>query len=114
MKTLLLPGSLLLFGCVSHPPETKAATAHSPAVAVEAPALATFRWSKGDEPVRMIRASEGFCFLTSIGGSFGGGGEHVDIRVEDGWWWLSGHCKQRSLWAEATCVTYAHADSAAR
>jgi len=30
----------------------------------------------------------------------------VRIAVDDGWWYLSGHCQQPLLWAEATCIAY--------
>jgi hypothetical protein len=64
------------------------------------------RWQVGQERVRLMRAADGFCFLSAVGGGFAGGGEWVRVAVDDGWWYLSGHCLQPELWAEATCVDY--------
>ena len=63
------------------------------------------RWQVGQERVRLMRAADGFCYLSAVGGGFAGGGEWVRVAVDDGWWYLSGHCQQPLLWAEATCVT---------
>ncbi len=50
-----------------------------------------YDWSSGSPPVKMIHRSEGFCFLSSIGGGFNGGGEEVRVHIgEDGYWYLSG------------------------
>jgi len=64
------------------------------------------RWRVGQERVRLMRAADGFCFLSAVGGGFAGGGEWVRVAIDDGWWYLSGHCLQPELWAEATCVAY--------
>ena len=63
-----------------------------------------FTWKAGDPPVKMLAAIEGFCFLSSTGGSFQGGGEAVKVYLKDGWWYLSGVSCQSSLWAQATSV----------
>ena len=65
-----------------------------------------FQWSAGKPRVRMIRAEDGICFLSAVGGSFAGGGEWIRVRVDDGWWYLEGHCQQPLVWAEATCVKF--------
>ena len=75
---------------------------------------AVFRWSVGQERVRMIRAEDGICFLSAVGGSFAGGGEWVRVRIDDGFWYLEGHCQQPFVFAEATCVQFEHLASAAR
>ncbi|HZN38591.1 MAG TPA: hypothetical protein VFD82_07295 [Planctomycetota bacterium] len=80
----------------------------------EVVAHAVFRWSVGQERVRMIRAEDGICFLSAVGGSFAGGGEWVRVRIDDGFWYLEGHCQQPFVFAEATCVQFDHLASAAR
>ena len=101
MKTLLLPSALVLCAIpqfVSQSVESRSAP--------DAPVPQTFKWAKGDKPIKMIREREGFCFLSAVGGSFAGGGERVEIFVDDGWWWMKGTCLQPSLWARATCIRY--------
>ncbi len=49
-------------------------------------------WRKGQPSLRLIRAEEGFCFLTGVTGSFQGGGETLFVRIEqDGDWHFGGH-----------------------
>src|SRR5262249_31355565 len=46
-----------------------------------------YQWKQGDQPVKMIAAEEGFCFLSSVSGKFQGGGESVRVHLDkDGFW----------------------------
>ena len=110
LKSAFLPFFLLLFAlpqsrsapdapCVPDEPGDKAAPNET---------YRTFKWGKGDPPIEMIRADEGFCFLSGVGGSFAGGGERVRVCIRDGWWYLEGTCMLRSLWAEAMSVRHEH------
>ena len=57
-----------------------------------------YMWKRGEGPIRMIHKSRGFCFLTSVGGQFAGGGEAVRVHIAaDGYWYLSGNTKQPLL-----------------
>ena len=70
----------------------------APAVAVPAPPkppaagaieYTFYEWKKGDAPVKMIHRDEGFCYLVGINGALAGGGESVQITIEnDGYWYL--------------------------
>lgn len=48
-----------------------------------------YNWSSGQR-VRMITSDEGYCFLTTVGGDFGGDGDRVRVRVVDGSWYMEG------------------------
>ena len=37
------------------------------------------RWCHGDEPIRLLPADKGFCFVSGMGGDFQGGGEGVRV-----------------------------------
>ena len=95
---------LLTLGSCVHPPRCPA---HECCAPQASPAVEVFRWRNGEPPVRMLRTSEGHCFLSGLSGSFEGGGEGVEIYAEEGWWWLHGHSKQRYLEATATGIRYA-------
>ena len=41
---------------------------------VAPPLVESYRWQKGDKPIKMLRPDEGFCFLSKINGGFRGGG----------------------------------------
>lgn len=62
------------------------------------------RWCHGDEPIRLLPADKGFCFVSGMGGNFEGGGEGVRVFVDDGAWWVSGYSCQPSLWVEVTVM----------
>ena len=62
-------------------------------------------WKQGDPTVKMIGQSEGFCFLSGMGGHFQGQGEEVRVaQAESGEWTLSGTSKQFGVAAEAVSV----------
>jgi hypothetical protein len=63
-------------------------------------------WHYGDPAKKLMRAAEGICFLSGIGGNLEGGGEAISIVIRDGWWVLEGKSAQESLWATATCVRF--------
>lgn len=64
-----------------------------------------YEWVQGQGPVWMIPISQGFCFLTRVSGSFGGGGESVHVYDGgDGYWWLGGSSFQQGVSARARCV----------
>lgn len=60
-------------------------------------------WKDGQEPVRLLQADEGFCFLSAVGGSFGGPQESVGIVLRDGAWHL-GDTAREFLVAKAISV----------
>jgi len=62
------------------------------------------RWSHGDQPIRLLPADKGFCFVSGMGGNFQGGGEGVRVSVDDGAWWVAGYSCQPSLWVEVTVM----------
>ena len=48
-----------------------------------------YHWERGQPKVRMIRQSEGFCFISHVAGHFSGGGERVSVvAASDGYWYL--------------------------
>lgn len=63
------------------------------------------RWSHGDQPIRLLSADKGFCFVSGMGGNFQGSGEGVRVFVDDGAWWVAGYSCQPSLWVEVTVMT---------
>ncbi|MEP6669208.1 MAG: hypothetical protein ABJF10_08650 [Chthoniobacter sp.] len=70
-------------------------------------AYETRTWRQGEPPVRLIRKEEGFCALTSVTGSFQGGGEIVKVYVaDDGFWYLGGESQQEGVAAECIIVRY--------
>jgi hypothetical protein len=55
--------------------------------------------------VKMLPANKCFAFITSVAGSFAGGGERVWVEVRaDGFWYLCGHSLQPQVSAKARCV----------
>ena len=105
--SVVLPCMLLLFAWPSEPPPPAPApsspVAHDPDMDQR---YRVFKWVVGNDPIKLIRVRDGFCFLSAVGGSFAGGGEHVRVYVEGGWWYLDGNCLQPLVWAEATCVEF--------
>jgi hypothetical protein len=48
-----------------------------------------FEWERGQKKVKMLPCSEGFCYLTAVGGKLLGAGECVAVKAEpDGFWYL--------------------------
>ena len=69
--------------------------------------LTFHKWKKGQHAVRLIRADEGFCFLTSVKGHFQGGAEFVYVRVEDdGYWHFGGNALSYELYGECAVYRY--------
>ncbi len=70
--------------------------APAPAAAEIAFEYKFYEWKKGDAPVKMLRQEEGFCYLVGITGQMAGGGESVQITLEnDGFWYLKGKSATR-------------------
>lgn len=64
-------------------------------------------WEQGQPPLRLIRASEGFCALTGVSGHFQGGGEGVRVYVgDDGYWYIGGKSMQQGVRGECVIVPY--------
>ncbi len=73
-----------------------------------------YTWKAGGKPVKMISRSEGFCFLSTVGGHFKAGGEEVRVRVgDDNFWYLEGRTGQASLVAKAMSVALLKDDESA-
>lgn len=64
------------------------------------------KWKHGDPPLKLVRADEGFCFLSGIGGAYDGHGEGVRVYIKEGDWYLGGTSMQESLWATAMIVRF--------
>jgi hypothetical protein len=65
----------------------------------------TFTWEAGQEPTKMIRQEDGFCYLSSISGALDGGGEAARVYVgEDGFWYLGGETLNGYLKLSAVAV----------
>ena len=57
--------------------------------------------------MKLLRADEGFCALTSVTGHFAGSGEVVKVYVaEDGYWYLAGRSMQDDVAAECIVIRY--------
>ena len=70
-------------------------------------AFESFDWRQGRPPQRMIRKSEGICYLSFVTGNFNGDGEVVRVvEGEDGFWYLSGASQKSGVAAKATCWTF--------
>lgn len=68
---------------------------------------ATHTWKKGNKPIKMIHQNEGFCFLSSIGGGFNGGGERIWIDIgSDGFWYLHGKTGRVLTRGEAISIRF--------
>jgi hypothetical protein len=107
VSNVVLLATAFLFPCAAGVPFPLPAIGQGDQPAVRQDAgISVFQWRVGKERVRLIRADDGICFLSAVGGSFAGGGEWVRVRVDDGWWYLEGHCQQPLVWAEATCVRF--------
>lgn len=64
-------------------------------------------WTAGQGAVKLLPRKEGFCFLSSIGGSLEGGGEEVSVSLDkDDFWYLSGRSGQSSLRGKAMSVRF--------
>lgn len=63
-------------------------------------------WKHGQPPLKLIRADEGFCYLSGIGGAYDGDGEGVSVYLENGDWYIGGKSMQTSLWAKAMVVRF--------
>ncbi len=64
-------------------------------------------WHQGEPPVKLLRADEGFCALTSVTGHFAGSGEVVKVYVaEDGYWYLAGTSMQDDVAAGCIVIRY--------
>ena len=104
----LLLSIVLLFmaGCSSLPTTPYANT--SPA-GVALPGSVSFAtWKQGEPPHRLIRATDGFCALTTVAGHFQGGGEVVRVYIgEDGYWYIGGDSSQKGVRAECVIVPFA-------
>lgn len=64
--------------------------------------MTPFTWSQDQEPVQMLRADEGICFLSAVAGAFNGDREAVSVEIIDGDWKLGG-ISGRPIAAEARC-----------
>jgi hypothetical protein len=64
-------------------------------------------WNAGEPAKRLIRVTDGICFLSGVGGSFQGGGEEVGVVTHDGWYFLEGRSGQQALRATATVIKFA-------
>ena len=68
--------------------------------------LEHYTWHQGSPAVKMIKATEGLCYLTAVTGHFAGGGEKVKIYREDGFWVLGGFSHKQGIEADATCWVF--------
>ena len=62
-----------------------------------------FKWRRGDAPVKMIRKSEGLCYLVFVEGPFEGPGEFASIYTERNFWFLTGSPDGNEITAKAQC-----------
>ena len=106
LKSACLPFLLLLFAVAQSRDSADAPRGSADPGTAPNETYRIFKWNRGDPPIKMIRADEGFCFLSGVGGSFAGGAERVRVYIRDGYWYLEGMCMQSSLWAEATSVRH--------
>ena len=51
----------------------------------------------------LIPAKEGICYLTRVSGQFEGSGEHVEVALRGGSWYLRGHSCQNNVVVGARC-----------
>ena len=94
----LIAAALMLFVNAALPRQAESEMIHG---------LEFAHWKQGEEAMRLIQSSEGFCALTSVTGSFQGAGEKVHVWVaEDGWWYLGGVSHQDGVEAECVIVRY--------
>ena len=63
-------------------------------------------WKAGQAPIKLVRADEGFAFLSGVGGAYDGDGEGVSVYVKNGDWYIGGKSMQVSLWAKAMVVRF--------
>ena len=71
------------------------------------PAISFFHWEQGQSAVKLIKSTEGFCFLTKVTGRFEGGGEAVRLWINaDGYWYLGGDSHQQGVSAECAVLKY--------
>ncbi|MBY0526974.1 MAG: hypothetical protein K2R98_26510 [Gemmataceae bacterium] len=62
-------------------------------------------WTAGNPPMKMIRRTDGFCVLASVGGGFRGAGEEVKVYLgEDDYWYLGGRSGGPRLHARAISI----------
>ncbi len=65
----------------------------------------TFTWRENQQPTKMIRKEEGFCYLSGINGGFVGGAESGLVYIgDDGYWYLKGLTNQGFLRLQAVAV----------
>ena len=64
-------------------------------------------WNQGEDPVRLIKQTDGFCFLTKVTGHFQGDGESVRLWIDpDGYWYLGGDSHQLGISAQCAVLRY--------
>ena len=64
-----------------------------------------YEWNQGQGPTQMTKADHSACFLTYVRGYFYGGGESVEIKMnERGYWVLTGTAATRDVRAKAKCI----------
>ena len=69
--------------------------------------IGEFTWDQYQGyPTRLIQATDGFCYLTRIGGFYAGIGEQIELKVVDGWWYLDGTSQQSAVSASARCARW--------
>lgn len=66
---------------------------------------AAVAWSRGEQPVKIMPAADGFCVLTKLGGAFKGGGESIRLTVNPATGWMLDGQSASGLQAKATPVT---------
>ncbi|HEX3998619.1 MAG TPA: hypothetical protein VHX65_08730, partial [Pirellulales bacterium] len=70
-------------------------------------AVNEFSWKLGQPSVQLIQKNNGFCFLSSISGHFGGYGEAASVHLaNDGFWTLDAHAKTDGLAAKALSIEH--------
>ncbi len=70
-------------------PDRAAAAKPTPAIAPGKVRYTFHEVKQGDQPKRLIHKNEGFCYIVGIHGGFNGGGEWVQLSIEDdGYWWV--------------------------
>jgi hypothetical protein len=65
-----------------------------------------YTWHQGQFATSLARLEEGYCFLTGVAGDFEGGGEAVQIALEDGTWKLGGTSLQQGVSGRARCFPW--------
>lgn len=69
--------------------------------------VSTHSWTTGQEPVNIAARSEAICVLSGVSGNLLGGGEGVEIVIEDeDKWVMKGSSQQQELRFDATCIQF--------